>query len=190
MDYDLQEPGANRTGVDLIEKFHIQSRSLLLTYNDSDSRLLDECDQKNIKLLPKILVEKTILLAAPAGKEAIERYDGSVIDDNLVNIINLRKVAKSKGLSLRFYKGAAEFLKDAQKLDPAKTVLIDSRLENGERGEIHAKTFYDELGFHEIVLNTASASQEFREQYPEGMYWIKDIISRETKVEKIVECFV
>ncbi|MDB5036772.1 MAG: putative Histidine kinase [Bacteriovoracaceae bacterium] len=190
MDYDLQESEINKTGLDLIEMFNLQERSILLTHNDSDSRLLDECDRKNIRLLPKILIKKIKFIITPMDEDVIGKYDGSVIDDNGLHIINLKKAAKAKGLTLRFYRRASEFLKDARKLDPNKPILVDSQLENGERGEIHAKGFYDDLGFHEIMLNTASAPEDFQGLYSQGMYWIKGIISKEEKAEKIVEYFV
>lgn len=184
MDYDLGQ--TKQTGIDLIEKFCLQNQSILLTHNDSNSNVLEDCDLKNIKMIPKSIFEKICFLKEENDSFEFKECDGYVIDDNEVHILNLKQAAKKKGLILKCYKRMSEFLKDVPMLNPRTPVLIDSMLENGELGEMHAKNLYDNLGFKEILLNTSHDRDHFRSSYPDGMYWIKKIISKEHRPEAIL----
>lgn len=187
MDYDLQESDSNKTGFDLITTFAIENQSVLITHSYQDARLLDACDEKRIKLLPKNVIEKINFVSDRNVSESIKGCDGYVIEDNTLHVLNIRKAAESKNLNLRFYRTASDFLHDSHELDRTKPVLIDSQLENDELGELHAKMFYDDLGFKKIFLNTGYDLQHFENLYPGRMYWIEKIVNKDLNV--LMECF-
>ncbi|MGE4107359.1 MAG: ATP-binding protein [Bacteriovoracia bacterium] len=183
MDYDLGD--AKITGTDTIERFGLEKRSILLTHNYGNSRLLDECDRKGIKLLPKILLEKIDF--SVNRLEVSQPFDGVVIDDDDLHVIHLRKLAREKKKNLLFYRSFAEMREHLHLLDKNKVIVVDSRLRFGEKGEEHARDLYDNYGFKRIVLNTGYEKQHFKEQYPEGMYWIERIVRKD--LNQVIACF-
>ena len=182
MDYDLGDPKS--TGIDAIERFGLKKRSILLTHNYGNSRLLDECDRKGIKLLPKILLDKINL---SNRLQVTESFAGIVIDDDELHIIHLRKLAQEKKMNLLFFRSFAEMREYLPVLDKDKVVVVDSHLRFGEKGEIHARDLYDNYGFRRIVLNTGYEEKHFQELYPEGMYWIERIVEKD--INQVMTCF-
>ncbi len=183
MDYDLGD--AKLTGLDLIEGFDLKTRALLLTHNYSNSRLLDECDRKEIKLLPKILLDRIDISTDMDHLSTL--YSGVVVDDDDLHVVHLRKMAREKGLNLLFCRSFSELKARVSVLNKDQIVVMDSRLGDEKKGEVAARELFDTYGFRRIVLNTAYERDHFQTLYPEGMYWIERIIPKD--VNQVMACF-
>jgi len=183
VDYDLGD--SQCTGVNLIENFQLSNQAFLLTHNYGNSHLLDECDKKEIRLLPKILFDKENL---DIQENAIgEEYAGAVVDDDDLHIANLGRLAKERNIRLRFYNSFSQLKRNLATLNRDKIIVMDSRLDDGKKGEVLAKELYDNFGFKRIVLNSSYDEDHFRRLYPEGMYWIERVLQKD--LNDVMLCF-
>ena len=109
----------------------------------------------------------------PSSPLAGEKLGAILIDDDpLVRSLWLLS-AKKSAIPILAFASPAEFFTEASRLDFSTPIYIDSKLEDGVRGEIAAKDIFA-AGFHEIYLVTGYGADTFPE-----MSWIRRVLPKD-----------
>lgn len=166
-DYELT--GREETGLSLVEELGLGERSILVTSRFEEKNILAECRRLKVRMIPKGLAGFVpIALAGPrVGPDAV------LLDDDALVRMNWAGTARAKGLDLKVFSGAPEFLAAVGGLPKATAIYLDSKLGNGLRGEDIAKELHAQ-GFTELYLATGYDAQSFS-----PVPWIKKVVGKE-----------
>lgn len=169
VDYELL--GQKYSGIEVIERLGIQSRSILVTSRNEEKNVIESCQRLGIKMIPKAM-------AALIPIEIVERqeqtlYDAIVVDDDELVHMTWKMLSQEKNKSVLLLKKPKELKIQLAFINKKTPLFIDSQLADGVRGEQVAKEFYD-LGFKTIYLSTGRDPAEFA-----SMDWIKAIVGKD-----------
>ena len=167
---DFELIGQDLNGIEIIDKFQLQEKSILVSSRADDEEVIEKCENLKIKLLPKELASTT-----PIVKQDFKKKTPAVfLDDDkafLKTVSNLLEIHNLEGATLSTIEGFEQAIK---KLPKDSFLFIDSNLEGQSRsGECLARDLYHQ-GHKNIYLMTGYD----REDFPD-MYWIKDIVGKE-----------
>lgn len=152
-DYDLGKK-SSMTGFDLIEKYQLQAKAILVTGNDQDLMLQKRVENLGIKIYPKSLLSLSVTLASPkleTKKPSGTSADLVLIDDNELVSGYWKLAAKRKGKKLLHFSEEADFQNEAVK--PSTPIYIHMGIKGVRNGLEIARSLY-EKGFQELFLTT------------------------------------
>jgi signal transduction histidine kinase len=144
--FDLELLGSKINGLELIEKFNLETRSTLVTSHYDDKSVQDQAQKLGVKIIPKDSASSILIDFSPAVPRQIVLID----DDKLIHAGWQMAAAKRK-VDLSLYFTIDDFIEDAHRFPKDVTIYIDSTLSNGVNGEIESKKIYD-LGFKNLIL--------------------------------------
>lgn len=163
--FDLELIGSTQTGIDLINTYQLQNRSVLITSHFFDQAVQKLCARFGIKMIPKeSVLNIPVVFEKPSAPEEIV-----LIDDDKFTHLNWRRSAKNIGISLHSYYSVDEFLDVANIFKTEVPIYVDSNLGDGQKGEVLSEKIY-KLGFKNIYLATGSRKEDI-----EVPYWIKQV---------------
>lgn len=174
VDYDFGESEQN--GLDLIISLQAEGRSILITHNFDNRQLLDQVDQRGVKLLPKSVLGNVRVIAEEA--KAIEKCDGIVVDDDELLLSNLQKMAQNEGLRLELYRKPAELRSKINCFDKSVPIILDSKFDRMGEGEEFAKHLHRE-GFLNIAMNSSYTKKSFTRKHGTNLSWIKGFLNKD-----------
>lgn len=164
-DYEIL--GETQTGLDLIERRDIGSKSILITSYYDDPIILSRVKDLRAKLIPKsLLSELKVELTKP--KESIIHLE----DDKLLRAA-WKLEARDKGHPIFSFGSSEELLKDIDSFEKNITLYIDEELGEERKGSEIAKDLF-EAGFENIYLSTGHPAEMFS-----GLTHIKGVIGKE-----------
>lgn len=162
-----QEIGRNKiTGIDLIQKFSLEQKSVLVTAKAKDPVLQKKAIQIKLKVIDKSQLGQIEILYNNQ-----ENLNVLIDDDELVRKLWQYK-AKSQKKRLYVYEDVKNFLENDKDIPFESTIYIDSNLKDG-KGEVLAKKIYDK-GFRKIFLVTGYTHIKL-EAYP----WIQGVYDKQ-----------
>ncbi len=171
-DYELL--GDTMTGLEVLEKLELGKNALLVTSHYENPDILERCQKRGIRLLPKNLLAHVPITATSSKKKKAElkRYDLVLFDDN-TEVCNAWEISASMhGKDILIFNHLDDFEEALPGIDPATPIYIDSELEDGLKGEEYAKNLFDQ-GYAEIYLATGHDASHFG-----PLPWIKAIVSK------------
>lgn len=147
VDYELL--GQPNTGLDLIEKFKIENKSILVTSRFEEVAIQERCARLGVKLIPKGLAGLIpIEIEAPETK-----YDACLIDDDPLVRLTWEFAAKDSGFSILTFESFESFNNSAHNISKESPVSVDMNLGNGTLGTDIALKLH-KMGFKWIYLAT------------------------------------
>lgn len=165
--FDHELIGSEKTGLDLIEEFALESQAILVTSHSDDKNIVSKCVRGGIKLLPKGMANYVpIEINEP-------NYSAVLIDDDEIVRMNWEAAASEAGTRFKSFKSPNAFLSWADHIPKSASVFIDSNLGDGQKGELVAETIH-EMGFNDIKLTTGYAPDDFSE-----IPWINEVVGKE-----------
>jgi signal transduction histidine kinase len=149
LDYELL--GDKETGLSLAEELNLGARAALVTSRYEETHVLDHCRRLKMRMMPKGLAGLLPI--------SISMPDAVLIDDDPLVRLNWKTAAKAKGVELKTYSAAADFMA-AGFADTTLRIYIDSNLGDGVNGEEVARQLKDK-GFLNIWLETGHGPEKF-----------------------------
>ncbi|HLD44954.1 MAG TPA: hypothetical protein VJC18_05920, partial [bacterium] len=125
------------------------------------------CARLGVKLIPKSLAG-----FVPICVDRRSTIDAILIDDDPLIHSTWHSVARMKKKKIIAYKNTHDFLSECSRIDKTTPLYIDSKLSDGVKGEVAAKTIHAK-GFENIYLATGTPASEFG-----PMPWIKGIVGK------------
>ena len=174
-DYELI--GDDMTGLEVLEQLELGKNALLVTSHYENPDIMERCQKRGIRLLPKNLVAHVpiILKKTAAAKAAAvtKKYDLVLLDDTTAITGMWEMMAMGAGKDILVF-NTIDALEDAlHEIDPATPFYIDSELGHELRGEQYAERLFDR-GFKELYLATGHDADYFGD-----LPWIKAIVGKE-----------
>lgn len=170
--FDYELLGSIETGIDLIEKHDLSSKSILVTSRFEERKILDRVQRLKIKLLPKGLVAYVPI--RQSDPKSILCLDAILIDDEALIHQAWGLAAKKKNKSLLCFYSVAEFFERLPSVAKDTCIYIDSDLAPEQlKGEEIAKDLF-ERGYRNLFLCTGYPASRFPR-----MPWIKEILGKE-----------
>ena len=173
-DYELI--GDDMTGLEVLEYLELGKNALLVTSHYENPEIMQRCQKRGIRLLPKNLVAHVpiILKKTAVAKAATiaKKYDLVLLDDTPAVTESWEMVAMSTGKNILAF-NTIDALEDAlDGIDPATPFYIDSELGHELRGEVYAEGLF-KRGFKELYLATGHDADYFGD-----LPWIKGIVGK------------
>jgi signal transduction histidine kinase len=173
-DYELL--GDEMTGLEVLEYLDLGKNALLVTSHYENPEIMERCQKRGIRLLPKNLVAHVpiILKKTAVAKAATvaKKYDLVLLDDTPAVTESWEMVAMSTGKNILAF-NTIEALEDAlDGIDPATPFYIDSELGHELRGEVYAEGLF-KRGFKELYLATGYEAGQF-----DDLPWIKKVVGK------------
>lgn len=173
-DYNLGE--TSPTGLMVIRRLEWVDRAILVTSHFADVDLIAQCQQIELKLLPKNLSAYVPIVDALSNTPECKRsneVDLILIDDNEALSMSWEFSAAAANKTLATFHSVDAF--QSQQLQFATTIpiYIDSDLQTQIKGEESAKSLFEQ-GFETIYLTTGHDPIQFA-----PMPWIKAIVGKE-----------
>lgn len=173
-DYELlRDP---MTGLEVLEKLELGRNALLVTSHYENPDIMERCQKRGIRLLPKNLLAHVpiILKKAVAIKAAVlKKYDLVLLDDMAIATDGWEMAAMSAGKNILSFNTIEAFEEALESIDPATPIYIDSELGNGIKGEEYAEGLF-KRGFKELYLATGHDAEHFG-----ALPWLKGIVGKE-----------
>ncbi len=173
-DYELL--GDTLTGLDVLEKLKLGKNAILVTSHYEDKEIIDRCQSKGIRLLPKNLlahipIEK-ISNDVKKTKAKQRAYDLVFFDDNpeVCNAWELN--ASVHGKKILIFSNLTDFEAALPGIDPKTPIYIDSELGDDLKGEEYSKILFEQ-GYTELYLATGHDPEYFG-----PLPWIKEIVTK------------
>jgi signal transduction histidine kinase len=157
------------TGLDLISKLELFDRAVLVTSHYVEKTVLEQAIEMGVKIIPKNFAP--YIPIEIMGKDSVDLI---LIDDDKMITDAWSFKAKHLGKSIATFNDTAIFMKEIDRYNKDIPLYIDSHLYM-QKGEDFAKELYDKYGFTNIYIATGYSKDEF----PEGMYWIRSIVGKE-----------
>jgi len=170
-DYELI--GSDLSGLDVIEKLNLNTKSTLVTSRYADLKIRQRCQKMSVRMLPKSYAPYIpITVTSKQMETASNHTDAILIDDNksLTDVWDLSAQQNNKNIII--FNSIALTNKHIWSYKKSTNVYIDSDLGNDEKGEDYAKVLF-EAGFSNIYLITGYDPSDFPE-----MPWIKKILEK------------
>jgi FixJ family two-component response regulator len=170
-DYELLDDPL--TGLDALEQVNCGENAILVTSHYETLELMERCQKRKIRLLPKNLLAHVLIQKVKGGGKRTERkVDLVLIDDNKNLRQGWRFAADHAGKNILTFASPAEFEALLPRPSFTTPIYIDSDLGCGIQGETYAKALF-EKGFKEIYLVTGHPPSHFR-----FLPWIRAILSK------------
>lgn len=169
--------GSELNGQQLLTKFSKQiGQAFLVTSHYAFYELADHLTRTNARLVPKELVSHLPIKVEEVNKlknQLPEKIEFVFLDDNATLIGAYEYLIKVKKRHILLFSRTQDLLAALPQIPKDTLIYIDSQLE-GERGEIFAKTLYEQ-GYHELYLASAAMDTSFNiKDYP----WLKGVRSK------------
>jgi len=164
VDFDLSSPETN--GIDVIKQYKEIANCILVTANNEDGTVVQECINNKIKLLPKLSID-----IIPIENKDVTKDIVLIDDDDLVHS-TWKFYFKKKPEILYSYKTINEFLSVETKFDKNTIIVVDSNLENGIKGEIESEKIFN-CGFKNLYVSTGMHELEVTDYH-----WIKGVFDK------------
>ncbi|OGR77568.1 MAG: hypothetical protein A2X40_06710 [Elusimicrobia bacterium GWC2_65_9] len=156
MDYELV--GYRETGLSLAEELGIGARTILVTSRYEEKGVLADSLRLKARLIPKSLAGFVPMRIEK--KEAPERFDAVLIDDDPLTRMNWKMAASRSGKKFQSFSTVPEFLKEAPEIGRETHVYIDANLADDVDGAKESLKIH-ELGFMKIYLATGHEAARF-----------------------------
>lgn len=162
---DLELIGSMDTGINLINAYQLQSRSVLVTSHFMDSDVQSLCTRFGIKMIPK---ESVLNISVNFAKNEAPQTI-VLIDDDRFTHLNWKRSAKNNGIELLSFYSVEDFLNESHGLYLDIPIYVDSNLGDGLKGEILSEAIYNN-GFKNIILATGAKKEDIKIPF-----WIKKV---------------
>lgn len=162
---DLELIGSIDTGINLINAYQLQSRSVLVTSHFMDSDVQNLCTRFGIKMIPK---ESVLNISVTFAKNETPKRI-VLIDDDRFTHLNWKRSAKNNGIELLSFYSVEDFLNKSHVVDLDTPIYVDSNLGDGLKGEILSEAIYNN-GFKNIILATGAKKEDITIPF-----WIKKV---------------
>jgi signal transduction histidine kinase len=166
IDYELI--GFEETGLDLIERFNLKDKAILVTSRHEEPNIRARAEKLGIKIIPKNFAPYINVLM----KKPFEQPDLILIDDSQSLTQAWELCASLKNKKIATFNRSGDFKKVMSFYNKDIPIYIDSDLKEKVPGEQFAKFLYDQ-GFHVLYLATGYESDRFGD-----LPWIKKIVSK------------
>jgi signal transduction histidine kinase len=146
---DFELLGQSVTGLDLIEKYKLQSKAILVTSRFEEIGIQNRCSRLGIKLIPKGLAG---LVPIELEQQRVN-YDACLIDDDPLVRLTWEFAAKDAGSKILTFESFDIFEGNAQSISRDTPISVDVNLANGILGTDVALKLH-KMGFKWIYLAT------------------------------------
>ncbi|MEY4616398.1 MAG: hypothetical protein RJB66_1358 [Pseudomonadota bacterium] len=151
VDYELL--GQPDTGLDLIEKYKLQKKAILVTSRFEESEIQDRCSRLGVRLIPKGLAA-----IVPIELEMTNiKIDACLIDDDPLIRLTWDLAAKDSGSTIVSFDSFEAFKASSAKIAKETPISVDVNLGNVTRGTDVARAL-NNMGYQRIYLATGYAS--------------------------------
>ena len=203
--FDYELLGYSETGLSLAEELNLGSQTILVTSRYEEKQILDNCIRLSVRMIPKALAGYVPIKIVDEGSRFTVEDKGSqlkaenkeldsspspslatnpsplaaavLIDDDALVHMTWKMAAKHKGITLKVFKKADDFMNTLNQFSKDTPIYIDSELGDGVKGEDIAKTLH-EKGFTELYMETGHPSEKFAH-----LTWLKAVRSKEAPWE-------
>ncbi len=170
---DFELKGERLSGLDWIEEFDLQARSVMVSSRFEDAAIRARCEEQGIRMVPKGLAGFVPVRVSRAD-DTMARPDCVLIDDDLLVHLIWKSAADKRGRTLLAFAGADEFEAQMARIARDTPIYIDSDLGDGVRGEEVSRRYF-EAGFRTIYLATGSQTSDFELG---SIPWIVQIVGK------------
>jgi hypothetical protein len=151
--------GISGTGIDLIKKYNLQSKAILVTSKYEDSDIINDVISLGIRMIPKHMIA-SISIENESTTSIIQYV---LIDDDELVRMTWEISATNSNIKIDCYPDYETFsLKKHQYNLITAAIYIDSNLANNINGEDIAKTLFND-GFKNIYLATGYEKDRFKD---------------------------
>lgn len=151
--------GISGTGIDLIKKYNLQSKAILVTSKYEDSDIINDVISLGIRMIPKHMIA-SISIENESTTSIIQYV---LIDDDELVRMTWGISATNSNIKIDCYPDYETFsLKKHQYNLITAAIYIDSNLANNINGEDIAKTLFND-GFKNIYLATGYEKDRFKD---------------------------
>jgi len=203
--FDYELLGYSETGLSLAEELNLGSQTILVTSRYEEKQILDNCIRLSVRMIPKALAGYVPIKIVDEGSRFTVEDKGSqlkaenkeldsspspslatnpsplaaavLIDDDALVHMTWKMAAKHKGITLKAFKKADDFMNTLDQFSKDTPVYLDSELGDGVKGEDIAKTLH-ENGFTELYMETGHPPEKFAH-----LIWLKAVRSKEAPWE-------
>lgn len=169
-DYELI--GQNETGLSLIAELGVAERAILVTSRFEEEPVLSQCRQLGVRLIPKNLAAFVPLAVREKRGGEASSWDAVLIDDDALVREVWRRSAGIHGKRLKSYAGIEGFLEEADGIGRRTPIYVDSRLDDGRRGEDFARELRAR-GFETVYLETGEPAENLGD-----LPWITQVVGK------------
>lgn len=153
MDYEFL--GHPLSGLDLIEKFKLENKAILVTSRFEELSIQEKCTKVGVKLIPKGMAS-----LVPIYKSHINKYyDACLIDDDHLIRMTWELSAKNYKKSILTFDSYESFCSKAKSIENQTPIYVDVNLGNGVIGTDIAIKLYN-MGYKNIYLTTGYEPSE------------------------------
>ncbi len=168
VDYELS--GHKKTGLDWVLELDIAERSVLVSGRFGETQILEECQKRGVRMIPKSLAGSVPIILAEIPQRL---WDAVLIDDDPLVRMTWKLAAAGSGKKLLSFSAASEFLRAVSGISPETPIYIDQELKGAVKG-LQAAARISEFGFSEIYLATG------RKEFPEeGRKILKGVVGKD-----------
>lgn len=151
-DYDLGK--LSETGLDLIEKHHLQSQSILVTSRYEEPIIKIRADRLKLKIIPKGMIGLVAIEITSCEIEQInDLYTRCLIDDDPLVRMTWEWAAKKDNIKLLTCNSAKSFQEQISKVNFETEIYIDIHLAEDVKGQEVAASLHDQ-GFKKLYFAT------------------------------------
>jgi hypothetical protein len=155
---DFELIGSEVTGLDLVRRLGLESRSILVTSRYEEPALRDRCVAMGVKMIPKGMAGFVPI----SIRRPLEQADAVLIDDDPLVHALWESSARDHSKRLRSFFSPDEFLSLADRFDRALPIYIDSNLGGAVAGEVVSRRIVEQ-GFSSVYLATGYDAEKFSE---------------------------
>ncbi len=167
-DYELR--GFSESGLDLIERFNLQKKAILVTSNWDEESVRIRCLDQGLRLLPKSMAS---LVPISLGENSASDWDAVLIDDDELVRSMWEFEARRKGKTVRVFSDVNSFLAESAFISLDTPIYVDSCLQSEKNGEDYSEELFGR-GFRNLYLATGRPASHFGR----GMPWLRGIVGK------------
>ncbi|MGB0452629.1 MAG: sensor histidine kinase [Bacteriovoracaceae bacterium] len=157
---DFELNGFNESGLDLIQKFQVAKKSVLVTSHFEDEEIQKKCIEMGLKMIPKNMIMDVSVKSVP-----LSNHKNKLIvhlDDDPLVILTWKAQAKKQSINLLSFSRFQELEPKLSTIPFDSIFYIDQELGDDTRGlEIAEQLF--RKGYHHIILSTGHIDKELKD---------------------------
>ncbi len=170
---DYEFIGNKLSGIDLIKKWNLQDKAILVTSRYEEKNTISSCENLNIKLLPKGLAGFIPFTVGEESQVEAKKSTSILLDDDMLIRMTWQMSAKEKNIALEIFEEPKQLFDNIDQFSCESTFYIDSNLSDGQKGEDVAKAL-SQAGFTNLYLATGYEAEQFQD-----LEFLKGVIGKD-----------
>lgn len=172
MDFELID--FNQSGIDVIDKLKVSTRSVLVTSRFDEPEVVKACQDRSLRILPKSMAG---FISIQVGKQKSQQHNTLLktlvlIDDDSLMRSTWSTYGKLAGYNVSTFENLDEFLKVKSNFQTPTPIYVDFKLGNNITGAEVTRQLAD-LGYENLFIATGYDDLNIND-FP----WVKDIVGK------------